>query len=77
MTLLFGIIGMIFIVVAFVLDEWVKKFNQETVQYNIMNIIGSGLLTYYAFTINSWPFIILNVIWCATAIFKLAKIVRK
>lgn len=77
MTLLFGIIGMICIVVAFVLDEWVQRFNQDTIAYNILNITGSGLLTYYAFTINSWPFIVLNLIWFATAIFKLAKLVRR
>ncbi len=70
-----GIVGMAIILVAFILDEFVKSFNQETIRYNLLNIVGSGLLIYYAVTLNSWPFIILNVVWLGTALFKLSRIV--
>lgn len=71
-----GIIGMLFILVAFILDEFYKKFNQNTIQYNVFNLIGSALLTYYAFSLNSLPFIILNLAWFAAAAVKLVRIVR-
>ena len=71
-----GIIGMLFILIAFVLEEWVTPFNQNTISYNLLNIIGSGLLGYYAFTITSWPFIILNAVWGLTAVVKLIKVAR-
>jgi hypothetical protein len=74
--LIIGIIGMTFILIAFILDEFVRKFNQNTVQYNLLNIIGAGLLTYYAFSLNSWPFLILNVVWLVVASIKLTRIIR-
>ncbi len=75
--LLIGIIGMLFILTAFVLDEFVKKFNQNTVPYNVANILGSGMLLYYAVAISSWPFIILNMVWLVAAVVKIVGIVRK
>ncbi|MBT6774598.1 hypothetical protein HOA91_04465 [Candidatus Woesearchaeota archaeon] len=74
--LIIGIVGMTFILVAFILDEFIQKFNQNTIQYNLINIIGAGLLTYYAFSLNSWPFLILNIVWLVVAGFKLTRIIR-
>ncbi len=71
-----GILGTIFILTAFVLDEFVKKFNQNTVQYNTFNIIGSGLLLYYAYSLAAWPFVVLNLVWLLAAVIKLVKISR-
>ncbi len=71
-----GIVGMLFILTAFVLDEFVKKFNQDTIQYNVCNIIGAGFLTYYASSLAAWPFVMLNVIWLIAAGVKLLRIVR-
>lgn len=75
--ILIGIIGMILILVAFIADEFLKNFNQDTVRYNLTNIFGSALLIWYAFTLNSWPFIILNVVWFLSASIKLYEIKRK
>ena len=72
-----GIVGMISILVAFVLDEFYKKWNQNTVQYNVLNIIGSGFLVYYALTLKGWPFLILNIVWLVTAVVKLVQIEKK
>ncbi|MBS3169795.1 hypothetical protein J4210_04885 [Candidatus Woesearchaeota archaeon] len=77
MSLYFGIIGMLFILVAFILDEFFKAWQQNSMKYNLLNIIGSGLLAYYAFTISSWPFIILNVAWFSAAGYKLVVLMRK
>lgn len=68
---------MVFILIAFILDEFYRKWGQNTIKYNLINIIGSGLLIYYAVTLDSWPFILLNSVWFVGATIKLIKIVRK
>lgn len=70
-----GIAGVIFILAAFVLDEFYKRFNSETVLYNLLNIAGSGLLMYYAYSLQSWPFVFLNAVWMMVAVIKIIKII--
>jgi len=72
-----GLLGMTFILIAFILDEFYKKFNQDTIAYNSFNIIGAGLLAYYSITIKGWPFLVLNVVWFLVAAYKLIKISLK
>ena len=68
---------MILILTAFILDEFVKTFNQNTVKYNLLNLFGAGLLAYYAYSLVAWPFLALNLIWLAVAGYKLVKILNK
>ena len=75
--IIIGIIGMLFILVSFVLDEFWGKFNQNTKIYNIFNIVGAGMLIYYAFSLDGWPFVILNTVWVVAAAIKLVKILKK
>lgn len=77
MALSLGIFGMACILLAFILDEFVREFNQNTISYNLLNIFGAGLLLYYGLTIKGWPFVVLNAVWLGVAIVKLAKIVGK
>jgi len=65
-----GIIGMIFLLTAFALNLF-KKVTQDSSIYNIFNIIGAGLLAYYAYALNSIPFLILEAIWILFAVYKL------
>jgi len=67
-----GTIGMIFLLVAFALNLF-KKITQDSLIYNIFNIIGAGFLFYYAYTLNSIPFLILESIWISFAVYKLIK----
>ena len=76
-NLLLGVLGMLGILLAFILDEFVDKFNQDTLHYNLLNICGAGLLLYYAITLRAWPFIILNLVWLGTAMIKLASLLKK
>ena len=76
MSLAAGIIGVICILVAFLLDEF-SKVNTKTVPYNLLNILGSGLLMYYAYTLQSWPFVALNGVWLIAAAIKLIRISKK
>lgn len=75
--LVLGLIGMMFILSAFILDEFYRQFRQDSVQYNVLNIIGSGFLLYYAYLLKGWPFFILNLLWLITALAKLIKILNK
>ena len=70
--IILGIIGMVCILLAFILDEFVKCWNQNTIKYNLFNIAGSGLLIYYGVSIQGWPFVILNCVWLVVAVWKLA-----
>ncbi len=75
-ALLLGTLGTLLILAAFVLDEFVKAWNQNSVRYNLMNIAGAGLLLYYAFTLPSLPFMALNAAWIVAAIIKLGRLMR-
>ncbi len=77
MSLFIGILGMLCILTAFILDEFVKKFNQDTMGYNLLNLLGAGLLVYYGLTLRGWPFVILNVVWFVVAGIKLVEIVKR
>ncbi len=65
-----GVIGMIFLLTAFALNLF-KKITQDSLIYNLFNIIGAGLLAYYAYALNSVPFLILEAIWISFAAYKL------
>jgi len=75
--LILGIGGTVFILTAFVLDEFYKKFRQDSIQYNLINIIGSGLLLIYGLFLQAWPFVILNAVWFIVAVIKLKQILSK
>ncbi len=77
MSMMIGLLGMAGILAAFLLDEFVKEWGQETLRYNLLNIMGAGLLVWYAITLNSWPFVILNGVWAVAALVKVVKIVGK
>ena len=71
LPLMIGIGGTFFILAAFVLNEFYNKFNQNMIKYNLLNIIGSAGLIYYAVFLSAWPFLILNSIWFVVAVLKL------
>jgi len=69
-AVIIGVIGMIFLLTAFSFNLF-KKVTQDSLIYNIFNIIGAGLLAYYAYSLNSVPFLILQAIWIFFAVYKL------
>ncbi len=69
-----GIAGMALVLLAFVMEEFYASWNHDTVRYNFVNILGSGLLVYYAFTLSSILFMILNGVWFLAALYKLTMI---
>ena len=64
-----GSLGLIFILVAFLLDEIHDISN--TYYYNIINLVGAVMLLYYSFSLKSTPFIILQSVWGLVALVKI------
>ncbi|MBI2668712.1 hypothetical protein HYX14_02625 [Candidatus Woesearchaeota archaeon] len=75
-ALIVGIAGMFCILIAFVLDEFEWYLTRDTKGYNLFNIFGSGALLYYGYTLQAWPFVILNLVWLAVAVIKLMRIIK-
>ncbi|MFA6460739.1 MAG: hypothetical protein WCV90_00600 [Candidatus Woesearchaeota archaeon] len=65
-----GLIGMFLILVSFIMEEFWKKFNPNTYKFNLLNILGSGMLIIYAYGLRGWPFLILNSVWLVAAVIK-------
>ena len=68
-----GAIGALLLLIAFVLLEF-KKISRTTISFHLLNFIGAGLLLIYAYSIKSYIFIALNVIWAFVAIYEVIKI---
>ncbi len=62
-----GIVGMTLILVFFFLNN-AGKISQKSFYYDLGNLLGAGLLSFYAFYINSIPFLILNLTWSFIAL---------
>ena len=69
-----GLSGMFLILTAFALDELDTEIDRDSVLYNALNSLGAAILSYYAYAINSIPFLMLNVIWFLVAFIKLVRI---
>ena len=75
-NLIIGIIGMILLLSAFALNL-LKKVTEFSYSYILLNIFGAGLSTYYAYTLNAVPFIILEAVWALFAIYKLIVVAKR
>ncbi len=62
-----GILGMVLILVFFFLNN-AGKMSRDSFYYDLGNLIGAGLLSFYAFYIDSIPFLILNLTWSFIAL---------
>ncbi|MBT3407901.1 hypothetical protein HOK68_00695 [Candidatus Woesearchaeota archaeon] len=69
---IFGYIGLSLILLAYILNS-IELLDNHSIYFFIINIFGSVLLTYYAFLLNSLPFLILNVVWVLFSIVELIK----
>ncbi|MCK4635508.1 MAG: hypothetical protein KAT32_01475 [Candidatus Moranbacteria bacterium] len=71
-----GISGMVLILVFFFLNQ-IKKISQDSLIYDLGNLLGAGLLSLYAFQIDSIPFLILNLLWSFIALRDIIQGIRK
>ncbi len=57
-----GSIGALIILYTFVMNQ-LEKLSADSFQYDLLNLIGSVTLVYYAVSLESIPFIIINGVW--------------
>jgi hypothetical protein len=67
-----GIVGGAIELIAFWLNNS-KRITNDSVIYDAMNCIGSFLLAWYAFSLNSLPFIIINIVWGGVSLWDVLK----
>lgn len=62
MDLYIGALGAFIILIAFILNQFGIWKNSD-IRYDLVNVIGSILLIWYAVLLSSTPFIVLNIVW--------------
>ena len=65
--LLIGIIGAVLIVVVFLLNQ-IKVIDRDDLSYDLSNFIGAVLLIIYAWSLRSYPFIVINIVWAGISL---------
>lgn len=65
-----GFVGMILLLSAFILNQ-VNWLPNDSATYQIFNLVGAYLLTWYAYVLGNTPFIILEFVWGSFALYKL------
>ncbi len=75
-TIVIGVIGFVFLFAGFILNA-TKKLSQNSFAYLFLNVIGAGLLAYYAYTIKSIPFIILEGTWAVFSAYQLIRVQKE
>lgn len=68
-------IGVIILLIAFVLNLY-KKVAAESRTYTLLNFIGAATCGYASFLIGFYPFVVLEGIWAAFALFSFIKVPR-
>ncbi len=57
-----GTTGATTLLIAFILNQ-LHKWKEDYLVYDLFNTIGGSLLITYALMLESWPFVILNLVW--------------
>lgn len=69
-----GLVGVVLMLAAFFLNLF-KLINVDSKLYIILNVIGPGLATYYAFLVDAMPFVIFEGVWTVFAIYKFITVI--
>lgn len=69
-------IGVSMLLIAFVLNSR-RLISPETKAYTLLNMVGAALCGYSAYLIAFYPFVVLECIWAAVALFSFLKIVSR
>ncbi len=72
LNLLIGLTGTSLILLAFLMNQ-INYWSNDSLIYDFINFVGSSLMSFYALTINSFPFLILNLVW---ALFSLKDVLK-
>jgi uncharacterized membrane protein len=75
MTQLLSLAGAVFVLFAFS-GLQLGRLDPGQFTYQLANLVGAALLTAAAVMTQTWGFIILNAVWGAFAVVKLAELAR-
>ena len=68
-------IGVIILLIAFLLNLY-KRITAESRLYTALNFIGAATCGYASFMISFYPFVVLEGIWAAFALFSFINVPR-
>ena len=68
-------IGVIILLIGFLLNLY-KKVTAESRLYALLNFIGAATCGFASYMISFYPFVVLESIWAAFALFSLFKVPR-
>lgn len=71
-----GILGAFIVLVAFFLNQ-LNKVTNNSLSYDLMNVIGSLSLVIYGIYNNVIPFVLLNIVWMCVSLFDVFKYFSK
>jgi len=72
--LIIGLVGVALMLTGFFLNLF-KLIKVDSKLYIILNIVGPGLATYYAFLVDALPFLIFEGVWTIVATYKFITVV--
>lgn len=75
MTQVLSIVGAFFVLAAFT-GLQLGRLDVESATYQVLNLVGAGVLTVTGWLTETWGFVLLNSVWTAISIFKLVKLAR-
>lgn len=75
-TTTIGVIGAGLILIAFAMNQ-TRRWSTESMQYDVVNLVGSLLLLIYAYLLDSYPFMILNGIWLLVSVRDMVAYLRR
>jgi hypothetical protein len=50
-----------------------ERMRSDQVSYQLINLVGAGLLATAAFMTESWSFVVLNTVWALVALWALVR----
>lgn len=67
--------GAILVLLAYFLVS-TGRVSSSSISFQMINLVGAGLLTTYAVILQGWSLVFLNGVWAIIALVALARIVR-
>ena len=71
-----GFVGLTLLLTGFTLNS-LGKIDRDGYVYNVLNLLGGGILAWYSFAIKSLPFILLQSIWALVALIGICRQLSK
>lgn len=71
--LIIGSTGAALLLLGFTLLN-VEKIKRESYGYQLINFVAASMLLAYAIILNSLPFMILNGVWAAVALYEIGQL---